>query len=107
MTLHRADIGAIASFAAGGGFSGLFGFVAVANPGHAALWGAAAGLFLSLGGLIRIIANPTPTNQVTLVDRNSGATVSVRTVNAPLPPKSLSPAAAVADPPAMPAEEQE
>ena len=84
---HRADIAAVASFVAGGGLSGIFGFLSITQPTHAALWGAAAGFAISAGGLIRTITNPTPTNSIQLTDRATGATVSVRTVEAPVAPK--------------------
>jgi hypothetical protein len=86
MNLHRVDLAAIASFVAGGGLSGVFAFVAATDPAHAAVWGAAAGAALSVGGLIRVISNPTPTNSIQLTDRATGATVQVRTVDKPAVP---------------------
>ena len=93
MNFHRGDVAAIASYIAGGGLSGIFAFVAATDPSHAPVWGAAAGAMIAIGGLIRTITNPTPTNSIQLTDRVTGATVSVRTVDqptlpsVPVPPK--------------------
>jgi len=87
VTWHGADIGAVAAYVAGGGCAGIAAGLAVFYPAHATQFLAASGIAISAAGLVRVWMNPTPTNQVTLTDRATGSTVSVRTVNAPTPPK--------------------
>ncbi len=87
MTWHGADIGAIAAYVAGGGLAGVTVALNHFFPAHASDVNSAAIALVSIAGLVRIVMNPTPTNQVTLTDRATGSTVSVRTVNAPTPPK--------------------
>ena len=82
---HIADIGAIATYAAGGGLAGLSVCLDHFFPGHAPDINSVAIGIVSVAGMVRVILNPTPTNSVEVTD-SSGATVNVRTVDAPKPP---------------------
>ena len=90
---HGADIGAIAAFLAAGGLGGVTLGFSTFYPAHATQINAAGLIVISIAGLIRTVTNPTPTNSIQLTDRNTGATVNVRTVDAPSPAK---------DPPSQP-----
>jgi len=84
---HGADVGAIAAFIATGGLAGLALGLGQLFPSHAGQINSVALIVVAIAGLIRTIANPTPTNVIQLTDRTTGSTVSVRTVEAPALPK--------------------
>jgi len=83
---HIADIGAVATYAAGGGLAGLSVCLDHFFPGHAPDINSVAIGIVSVAGMVRVILNPTPTNSVEVTDVATGQTVSVRTVGAPQPP---------------------
>ena len=79
----RVDVGTIAAFIAGGGLAGAALGLSQLFPHQAATINSLALLVVSVAGLIRTIANPTPTNSIQVFDRNTGSTVEMKTVAAP------------------------
>ena len=91
-----ADISAIATYVAGGGLAGVFVFVGMIEPKYATIANGAAVALVSVAGIVRILANPTPTYSSQVFDRTTGSTVEVKTVTPPSsepapPPKYTTP----------------
>lgn len=85
MNLARVDIGSIATYVASGGLAGVTAFMAVVDPKHAIFYAAGMGAIISVAGIVRTIANPTPTNTVQVFDRTTGSTVEMKSVAPPSP----------------------
>lgn len=58
---HPFDVGAIAGYIAGGGLAGVMTFLGTLYPAHQVQFNSGAIALVALAGLVRVLANPTPT----------------------------------------------
>jgi hypothetical protein len=81
--LSRSDLGAAATYIAGGGLAGLALGLDHFFPGYSSQINSASLIVVAIAGLVRTVTNPTPTNIVQVYDRNTGSTVTMKTVDPP------------------------
>jgi hypothetical protein len=85
------DLLALSTYVAGGGLAGVFACLDIFFPAHQGQFNGLAIALVAVAGVVRILANPTPTNTVQVFDRTTGSTVALKTVAAPSTTPAVAP----------------